>query len=101
VKLTATLKADKKGGSVGDAVKLTLTLKNTGKADYENVTVTDAILGTVFSGVTVKKGETVTLETERAITQTCDYQFTVSGLDASGATVAGDGDGHAVLAAVR
>ena len=87
VKLTATLKADKKGGSVGDTLKLTLTLKNTGKADYENVTVTDAVLGTVFSGVTVKKGETVTLETERAITQTCDYQFTVSGLDASGSTV--------------
>lgn len=87
VKLTATLKADKKGGSVGDTIKLTLTLKNTGKVDYENVTVTDAILGTVFSGVTVKKGESVTLETERAITQTCDYQFTVSGLDASGSTV--------------
>lgn len=87
VKLTATLKTDKKGGNIGDTLKLTLTLKNTGKVDYENVTVTDAILGTVFSGVTVKKGETVTLEAERAITQTCDYQFTVSGLDASGNTV--------------
>ena len=47
VKLSATLKADKKGGAPGDTVKLTLTLKNSGTLDFTNVTVTDPILGTV------------------------------------------------------
>ncbi|MBQ8555489.1 MAG: hypothetical protein IJ438_06380 [Clostridia bacterium] len=87
VKLTATLKADKKGGNPGETMKLTLTLKNTGKVDYENITVTDAQLGTVFTGLVVKAGETVTQEKEITITNTAEYQFTVSGADASGATV--------------
>ena len=39
VKLSATLKADKKGGAPGDTVKLTLTLKNSGTLDFTNVTV--------------------------------------------------------------
>jgi len=87
VKLEATLKADKKGGPVGDTLKLTLTLKNTGKVDYQNVTVTDALLGTVFTGLTVEAGKTVTQEKELSITQTCDLQFTISGATSSGDTV--------------
>lgn len=88
VKLNATLAADKKGGNPGETVKLTLTLKNTGKADYENVTVTDALLGTLFTGETVKAGETRTLEKEITIAQSAEYLFSVSGTDASGATIA-------------
>ena len=87
VKLTATLKADKKGGNPGDTVKFTLTLKNTGKSDYENVTVTDATLGTVFTGLTVKAGETITQEKEITIAKSASYQFTVTGADASGETI--------------
>ncbi len=87
VKLEATLKADKKGGVVGETLKLTLTLKNTGKVDYQNVTVTDALLGTVFTGLTVEAGKTVTQEKELSITQTCDLQFTISGATSSGDTV--------------
>ncbi len=87
VKLDATLAADKRGGDPGDTVKLTLTIKNTGKSDYQNVTVTDAALGTVFSGLTVKAGETVTEVKEITIATSAEYQFTVSGTDASGATV--------------
>ena len=86
VKLTATLKADKKGGNAGDPVKLTLTLKNTGKADYENVTVTDPSLGTVFTGLTVKAGETITQEKEITIAKSASYQFTVTGAS-SGNTI--------------
>ena len=77
VKLSATLKADKKGGAPGETVKLTLTLKNSGNLDFTNVTVTDQTLGTVFSGETVKAGETVTLEKELTISDTMDLQFTV------------------------
>ena len=87
VKLTATLNADKKGGVAGETVKLTLTLKNTGNVDYQNVTVTDAVLGEVFTGLTVPAGETVTQEKDIAIAETADYQFTVSGTDASGSSV--------------
>ncbi len=87
VKLSATLKADKKGGLIGDTMKLTLTLKNTGKSDYQNVSVTDQNLGTVFSGITVKAGETVTQEKEITISGSASYQFTVAGADASGKTI--------------
>lgn len=82
VKLTASVSADKKGGNVGDTVKLTLKLKNSGKSDYTGVTVTDPVLGEVFAGQTVPAGQTLTLEKDVPITQTVDYQFTVTGKDA-------------------
>ena len=84
VKLTATLKADKKGGNAGDTVKFTLTLKNTGKSDFQNITVSDPSLGTIFSGLTVEAGKTVTQEKEITITKSASYQFTVNGTDAAG-----------------
>ena len=84
VNLSASLKADKKGGAPGDTVKLTLTLKNSGNLDFTNVTVTDPALGTVFSGETVKAGETVTLEKELTITETREYQFTVTADESTG-----------------
>lgn len=84
VNLSATLKADKKGGAPGDTVKLTLTLKNSGNLDFTGVTVTDAALGTVFSGETVKAGETVTLEKDLTITETQELQFTVKADETTG-----------------
>ena len=87
VNLTATLTADKKAGYPGDTVKFTLTLKNTGKSDYENITVTDPTLGTVFTGLSVPAGKTVTQEKELLISKSTSYQFTVSGATASGATI--------------
>ena len=87
VKLSAALSADKKGGTAGDTVKLTLTLKNTGKSDYQNITVTDPTLGTIFTGLTVEAGKTIVQEKEIAISKSVSYQFTVSGTDASGNTV--------------
>ena len=87
VNLTATLKADKKGGNPGDPVKFTLTLKNTGKVDYDNITVTDATLGTVFSGLSVKAGKTLTQEKEILISKSTSYQFTVTGTSSKGSTI--------------
>ncbi len=87
VQLSASLKADKKGGAPGETVKLTLTLKNTGNLDFTNVSVTDAALGAVFSGETVKAGETVTLEKELAITETQELQFTVKADESTGTGV--------------
>ena len=87
VKLSASLSADKKGGLPGEEVTLTLTLKNTGNVDYQNVTVTDAVLGEVFSGLTVPAGKTITETKKLTISETADYQFTVSGTDASDSVV--------------
>ena len=87
VKLSATLTADKKGGAPGDTVKLTLKLKNSGTVDFTDVTVNDATLGTVFSGETVPKGETVTLEKEITITDSQDLQFTVTAVNDTGEPV--------------
>ena len=87
IKLTASLKADKKGGMAGDTVKLTLTLKNTGNADYQNVSVRDELLGELFTGTSVPANKTVTLEKEITITGTESYQFIISGQDAAGASI--------------
>ena len=87
VELEASLKADKKGGTIGDVVKLTLTLKNTGKNAIQNITVTDPVLGTVFSGLTVEGKSSLTQEKEITILRTGDYLFSVSGANASGSAV--------------
>ncbi len=87
VKLSASLKADKKGGAPGETVKLTLTLKNSGTVDFTNVKVTDAALGEVFSGLTVEAGKTEVLDKEITITETQDLQFTVSADDVTGEPV--------------
>ena len=84
VKLSATLTADKKGGAPGDTVKLSLALKNTDKADYKNVTVTDETLGVVFEGETVPAGSTKTLEKDLTITESQDLLFTVQAEDGNG-----------------
>ena len=83
IKLKATLSADKKGGTPGDTVKLTLKLANSGKTDYTNISVSDATLGLVFSGETAAAGKTTTLEKEVTIDETIDYQFTVIATDSN------------------
>lgn len=85
--LSATLTADKKGGAPGDTVKLTLKLKNAGKGDFTNVAVTDENLGEVFTGETVKAGETLTLEKDLTVTETTDLQFIVKADGADGNTL--------------
>ena len=84
VNLNAALTADKKGGAPGDTVKLTLKLSNSGNVDFTNVNVTDPTLGTVFSGETVKAGESVTLEKDLTITESETLQFTVTAEDPTG-----------------
>ena len=87
VKLSATLSADKKGGAPGDTVKLTVKLKNSGTVDFTDVTLTDSNLGEAFRDLTVKAGETVTLEKDVVITETQDIQFTVAAQDGTGMPV--------------
>ena len=84
VKLNATLTGDKKGGTAGEIVKLTLTLKNTGKEAYSGITVTDPTLGELFTDQTVAAGKTLTLEQEITLNENMDLQFTITGENASG-----------------
>lgn len=84
VKLKASLSADKKGGTAGETIKLTLVLKNSGKTAYNNIVVTDPTLGQVFTVETVGAGKTVTLEKELTLTQSVDLLFSVKGKDHSG-----------------
>ena len=88
VKLSATLTADKKGGTIGDPLTLTLTLKNTGNIAFSHVTVTDANLGELFSEQSVPAGETVTLTKETSIeAASTTYRFVVAGEDEGGSQV--------------
>ena len=96
--LKATLSADKKGGPVGDVVKLTLKLENTTGKEIGNITVTDPVLGTVFSGETVAAGATLTLEKELTITSTTDHLFTITGTNASGDTISSASEQLRVIA---
>jgi len=88
VYLTGTLAANIKGANAGELAKLTLTLKNTGKTDVTGISVTDALLGEVFTNQTVKAGETVKLEKSFTIDETHDYQFKVKGVDSNGLDIA-------------
>ena len=92
VKLNATLTSDKKGGTAGEQIVLTLTLKNTGKEDFTNITVTDAALGDVFTDETVAAGKTVTLEKTIVLSENTDLQFHVTGQSTSGDAVETDTD---------
>lgn len=87
INLSAALASDKKGGAPGETVTLTLTLKNTGKVDFQNVTVSDTTLGEVFSGLSVPAGQTVTQQREVTMEGAADYQFTVAGTDTEGNAV--------------
>lgn len=87
IKLKSSLKADKKGGMPGDMVKLTLTLQNTDKTDFTNVSVSDPVLGEVFTGQTVPAGKTVTLERDITIVDTASYQFVIHATQASGGDI--------------
>jgi len=83
VNLTAKLSCDKKGGVPGDVIQLTLEIKNTGKTDFTNITVTDPTLGPVFSNLTLAAGKSETLTKDVTITNSADYLFTLTATDSA------------------
>lgn len=86
-KLIATLAANSKGVSIGETVKLTLTLENQGSVDYNNLRVTDPTLGEVFSNQSLAAKEKKTLEKELTMMASGEYQFTVLATDTTGAEI--------------
>jgi len=85
--LSATLSSNTKGVVAGGTLTLTLELKNKGNADMSDVRVTDAVLGDVFTNQKVDAGKTITLEKEITLTETSEYQFVVTAIDATGTEV--------------
>ena len=85
--LAATLSSSAKGVVAGGSLTLSLELKNKGSADLSDIRVTDAILGDVFTNQQVKAGETITLEKEVTLTESCEYQFTINAIDSTGTEV--------------
>ena len=87
VNLKATLASDRKGAVAGEQAVLTITLKNTGKVAYSDITVTERTLGELFSGQTLAAGESKTLEHTITVDATRDYIVDVSAVDSSGVAV--------------
>ncbi|MDD3212680.1 MAG: hypothetical protein PHY64_03355, partial [Eubacteriales bacterium] len=85
--MTAKLTASAKGVAVNGTITLTLELKNSGTVDYTNLRVTDPTLGDVFTNQELAAGGTLTLDKEITLTQTTDYQFTITAIDNTGTEV--------------
>ena len=82
--LEAKLSSNVKGVAANGTVTLKLVLKNTGSVDYTDIRVTDAALGDVFTNQEVKAGKSLELTKEITVPETMNYQFTVTGTDATG-----------------
>ena len=86
-KMSAKLTSSAKGVAINGTVKLTLELKNNGNINYSDIRVEDKTLGEVFSNQKLDAGGSLTLEKEITLTETTDYQFTVTAIDNTGTPV--------------
>lgn len=86
-KLSAKLSASVKGVAQNGSVVLTLDLVNNGNVDYSDIRVTDQTLGEVFTNQQLPAGEKLSLTKEITLTETTEYQFTVSAVDNTGTSV--------------
>ncbi len=85
--MTAKLTPSAKGVAVNGKFTLTLELSNKGSVDYTNLRVTDSTLGEVFTNQSLKKDGSLKLEKEITLTQTTEYQFTITAIDNTGTEV--------------
>ena len=84
--LTYTLTSDKNQVSIGETVTLTLDIRNAGNISYSNVTVTDPVLGDVFTNIVIDAGQSRTLQKEVIVNETTTYAFTLKLADNTGTT---------------
>jgi uncharacterized repeat protein (TIGR01451 family) len=84
--LTYTLTSNKTQVSIGEKVMLTLEIKNAGNISYSNITVTDPILGEVFTNIAIDAGQSRTLQKEVTVNATATYAFTLKLADNTGTT---------------
>lgn len=86
VNVTASLSADKKGGTVGDPLTLTLKLTNKSKKAINHVTASDATVGDFLTDGSLDANKTVKLTKSVSIDQSRDYQVKVSIANDDGST---------------
>ena len=84
--LKANLSTDRSGVDIGESVVLTLTIQNDGNVSYSDVTATDKTLGTVFEGLEVPAGATVTQSKEVQVNGPANYKLTLNLNDNTGKT---------------
>jgi hypothetical protein len=84
--LNYTLNADKQQVSIGETVTLKLILRNAGNISYDNVSVTDPVLGEVFSNLSIPAGQTLEKTKEVIINQSTTFKFTLNLQDNTGVT---------------
>ncbi len=87
VPLWAQLTADARGGMEGETIRLCLTLQNRGRQEITGITATDPLLGELFTDMCVPAGDTVRLERELTLTESCNLLLTVSGTAADGSSI--------------
>lgn len=85
--LTAKLETSAKSAKIDETVTLKLTLENTGNVDYDNIRVTDPILGEVFVNQQVPSKQKLELEKEIAVLASASYTFSVEATDSAGNTM--------------
>lgn len=71
----------------GDKVELDCTITNKGDVEYTKLSVTDATLGNIESGITLGANKEQKVTKSITVNGSGTYKFTVTALDASGNTV--------------
>ncbi len=86
-KLTAAVTASSSGVSIGETIKLTVTLKNQGNTSYNNISISDLGLGEIASNLELPAGQTKIIEKDVIMLANSEYVFTVQATDNTGSPV--------------
>ena len=84
--LNAELLLDKTAVDIGQTVVLTLNISNDGNISYTNVTATDKNLGTLFEGLDIPAGASLTQSKEITVNGPASYQLKLNLNDNTGMT---------------
>ncbi len=85
--LTAKLEASAKQVNIDETVTLKLTLENTGNVDYQNIRVTDAVQGEMFTNQQLAAKQKLELTKEITVRENGSYVFNIEAMDAAGNTM--------------
>ena len=80
------LTADRTSIGKDETVTLTLTIQNTGNISYNNVTVTDATYGEIFTNLSIAPGETLVREKQFLLNATTNFKYSIVLPDNTGTT---------------
>lgn len=69
--------------NAGDKVDLKYVITNSSELSYEQVKITDAVLGDIDQGLSLGAGKSIEGEKSITITETGTYQFTVTAVDST------------------